>query len=109
VGFVFVQSLAGVYTLSVIHGIPYFAIVQGYALILRHLYGPTVAGWRLGVVMLFAMAGMAAGGWMSGLIFDATLAYRTAFQGALAFNLLNLMLLGLLYFAQRRRPFVSLP
>ncbi|HYD04353.1 MAG TPA: MFS transporter [Reyranella sp.] len=102
VGFVFVESLAGIYTLSVIHGVPYIAIVQGYALILRRLYGPTIAGWRLGVVMLFAMAGMAAGGWMGGAIFDATLSYRAAFQVALAFNLLNLMLLGLLYLGRRR-------
>ena len=36
VGFVFVgDSLTGIYTLSLIHGIPYIAIVQGYALILR--------------------------------------------------------------------------
>jgi len=102
-GFVFVESLSGLYTLSVIHGIPYIAIVQGYALILRYLYGPSIAGWRLGVVMLFAMAGMAVGGWLGGAIFDATLSYRTAFQAALAFNLLNLMLLGALFFIQRRR------
>ena len=110
VGFVFVESLSGIYTLSVIHGIPYIAIVQGYALILRYLYGPTIGGWRLGVVMLFAMAGMAVGGWLGGAIFDATLSYRSAFQAALAFNLLNLMLLGVLYFAQRRRSgFLSPP
>jgi hypothetical protein len=84
-------------------GIPYIAIVQGYALILRQLYGPTIAGWRLGVVMLFAMAGMAVGGWMGGAIFDATLSYGAAFQAALAFNVLNLMLLGTLFFIQRRR------
>ena len=102
-GFVFVESLSGIYTLSVIHGIPYIAIVQGYALILRYLYGPSIAGWRLGVVMLFAMAGMAVGGWLGGAIFDATLSYRTAFQAALAFNLLNLMLLGMLLFSRRRR------
>jgi len=102
-GFVFVQTLSGLYTLSVIHGIPYIAIVQGYALILRQLYGRAIAGWRLGVVMLFAMAGMAVGGWLGGAIFDATLSYRSAFQAALAFNLLNLMLLGSLYFIQRRR------
>ena len=101
-GYVLVQSLAGIYTLAVIHGIPYIAIVQGYALILRRLYGATIAGWRLGVVMLFAMAGMAAGGWIGGAIFDATLSYRPAFQAALAFNLLNLMLLGLLQFRQGR-------
>jgi predicted MFS family arabinose efflux permease len=102
VGFVFVEGLSGIYTLSVIHGIPYIAIVQGYALILRYLYGPTIGGWRLGVVMLFAMAGMAVGGWLGGAIFDATLSYRSAFQAALAFNLLNLMLLGALLFFQRR-------
>jgi MFS family permease len=104
-GFVFVDSLSGIYTLSVIHGIPYIAIVQGYALILRYLYGPTIAGWRLGVVMLFAMVGMAVGGWLGGAIFDATLSYRSALQAALAFNLLNLMLLGALLFARRRRAF----
>ncbi|HEX7198433.1 MAG TPA: MFS transporter [Dongiaceae bacterium] len=104
-GFVFVESLSGIYTLSVIHGIPYIAIVQGYALILRYLYGPAIAGWRLGVVMLFAMGGMAVGGWLGGAIFDATLSYRAAFQAALVFNLLNLMLLGMLLFARRRRAF----
>ena len=103
VGFLFVRNLYGIFTLSFIHGIPYIAIVQGYALNLRQLYGPGIAGWRLGVVMLFAMAGMAAGGWMGGVIFDATLSYRAAFQAALVFNLLNLMLLGLLYLGQRRR------
>ncbi|GEP57999.1 MFS transporter [Reyranella soli] len=108
VGFVFVDSLMGIYTLSIVLGIPYIAIVQGYALILRQLYGPTIAGWRLGVIMLFAMAGMAVGGWMGGAIFDATLSYRAAFQAALAFNVLNLMLLGTLYFTPRRRA-VSLP
>ncbi len=108
VGFIFVGSLTGIYTLSVVLGIPYIAIVQGYALILRQLYGPTIAGWRLGIVMLFAMAGMAVGGWMGGAIFDATLSYGAAFRAALAFNLLNLMLLGALYIAQRRRV-ISLP
>jgi MFS family permease len=103
VGFVFVESLSGIYTLAIVHGIPYIAIVQGYALILRHVYGPAIAGWRLGVVMLFAMAGMAVGGWLGGAIFDATLSYRAAFQAALAFNLLNLMLLGTLHVVQRRR------
>jgi len=107
VGFVVVENLLGIYTLSVILGIPYIAIVQGYALILRQLYGPTIAGWRLGVVMLFAMGGMAVGGWMGGAIFDATLSYRAAFQAALAFNILNLMLLGMLFFIQRRRLYLQ--
>ena len=102
-GYWLVSSLGGIYTLSIVHGIPYIAIVQGYALILRRMYGPSIAGWRLGVVMLFAMAGMAAGGWLGGAIFDVTLSYRPAFQAALAFDLVNLMLLGALSFTQRRK------
>ncbi len=102
-GFLYVRNIGGIYALSLLHGIPFIAIVQGYALNLRFLYGPTIAGWRLGIVMLFAMAGMASGGWLGGYIFDATLSYVSAFQSALAFNLLNLMLLGILYMAQRRR------
>ena len=102
-GYWLVTSLFGIYALSIVHGIPYIAIVQGYALVLRRMYGPTIAGWRLGVVMLFAMAGMAAGGWLGGAIFDATLSYRPAFQVALAFDLVNLMLLGALWMVQRRR------
>jgi MFS family permease len=108
VGFMVARDITSIYALSLLHGIPFIAIVQGYALNLRFLYGPTIAGWRLGVVMLFAMAGMAVGGWLGGAIFDATLSYRLAFQAALAFNLLNIMLLGALYMAQRRRV-VSLP
>ncbi len=109
-GYVFVTGLSGIYILSAIHGIPYIAIVQGYALILRRLYGASIASWRLGVVMLFAMAGMAVGGWMGGAIFDATLSYRPAFQLALAFDILNLMLLGLLLVRRRsRRTVLILP
>ena len=37
-------------------------------------------------------------------IFDATLSYRPAFQAALAFDLVNLMLLGVLYVLVQRRP-----
>jgi len=102
-GYLFVNGLTGIYALSLVHGIPYIAIVQGYALNLRALYGPGIAGWRLGVVMLFAMGGMAVGGWMGGAIFDATLSYRAAFQAALILNVLNLMLLGVIYFGQRQR------
>lgn len=107
VGFVFVESLSGFYTLAMIHGIPFIALIQSYAMILRKLYGPALAGWRLGVVMLFTMTGMAVGGWAGGAIFDATLSYRVAFQVALAINLVNLLALATLHFAQRRPRFAE--
>jgi MFS family permease len=104
VGFLFVASLWGIYTLSAIHGIPFIAIVQGYALNLRALYGPGIGGWRLGVVLFLAMCGMAVGGWLGGVIFDATGSYTWAFRLALLANLINLALLTILFLAQRARP-----
>jgi MFS family permease len=103
VGFLFVAKLWGIYTLSAIHGIPFIAIVQGYALNLRALYGPGIGGWRLGVVLFLAMCGMAVGGWLGGVIFDATGSYTWAFRLALLANLINLALLTILYLAQRGR------
>ena len=50
---------------------------------------------------------MAVGGWMGGAIFDATLSYSAAFQTALAFNVVNLMLLGTLFAIQRRRLYLQ--
>ncbi|MBX3500673.1 MAG: MFS transporter [Alphaproteobacteria bacterium] len=104
VGFLFVASLWGIYTLSAIHGIPFIAIVQGYALNLRALYGPGIGGWRLGVVLFLALSGMAVGGWLGGVIFDATGSYTWAFRLALLANLVNLALLTILFLAQRGRP-----
>ncbi|MBV9834518.1 MAG: MFS transporter [Alphaproteobacteria bacterium] len=107
VGFLFVASLWGIYTLSAIHGIPFIAIVQGYALNLRALYGPGIGGWRLGVVLFLASGGMAVGGWLGGVIFDASGSYTWAFRLALLANLINLALLTILYLAQRNRRAVS--
>ena len=56
--------------------------------------------------MLFAMAGMAIGGWL--VARSSTRRLATGWLPGGAFNLLNLMLLGALYIAQRRRV-VSLP
>jgi MFS family permease len=65
-------------------------IVPTYALIVRECYPPSEAGSRVGLVLSSTLAGMGIGGWMSGVIFDATLSYRAAFLNGFAWNLLNL-------------------
>ena len=37
-----------------------------------------------------SVIGMAAGGWMSGVIYDLTGSYRAAFLNGIGFNLLNM-------------------
>jgi cyanate permease len=44
---------------------------------------------------------MALGGWMSGWVFDLTGSYRAAFVNGMAWNLVNLSIVGWLYWRVR--------
>ena len=50
------------------------------------------------------MAGMALGGWMSGVVFDLTGSYAAAFANGVAWNLLNLLIMFWLFRRTRRQP-----
>ena len=100
-GFLFVADLPGLYAASALLGVPFIAIIQAYALALREFYGPGLAGWRLGVIMMFTLSGMALGGWLGGVVFDLTLRYAPAIQLGLVFNLVNFLAIASLL--QRRR------
>ena len=47
------------------------------------------AATRVGIVIFASVFGMSFGGWISGVIFDATGSYAAAFANGLAWNLLN--------------------
>ena len=50
------------------------------------------------------MFGMALGGWMSGKIFDLTGSYHAAFVNGIAWNLLNLTIVVVLWRRVRGQP-----
>ena len=45
--------------------------------------------------------GMAVGGWLSGLIFDLTGSYQAAFVNGILWNLLNMAIIGMLFWLSR--------
>jgi hypothetical protein len=49
------------------------------------------------VVLMCTLFGMALGGWMSGKVFDLTGSYQAAFVNGIAWNLLHLVVVGLLW------------
>ena len=59
------------------------------------------AGWRVPAVLLCSGTGMAAGGWLAGLLYDRYGFYAPAFATGVAFNLLNLLVVGTLVLRQR--------
>lgn len=76
--------------------------MPNYALVVRDYFPAREAGARVSLVPMASVVGMALGGWMSGEIFDLTGSYRDAFLNGIAWNLLNLAIVGWLLL--RRRP-----
>jgi MFS family permease len=87
--YVFFDGLASLYVISALFGLFQGGIVPMYAVIVREFFPASKAGGILGIVVMATLVGMALGGWMSGLVYDLTGAYRMAFLNGLAWNLLN--------------------
>lgn len=90
------DALVSLYVVSGLFGLFQGGIVPAYALIVREYFPPEQAGARVGTVLMATLLGMALGGWMSGAVFDLTGSYRAAFLNGIAWNLLNLAIVGFL-------------
>jgi MFS family permease len=84
------NGLTPLLIVSGLFGLSQGGIVPAYAIIVRETFAPQEAGARLGLILTATIFGMAAGGWMSGAIFDLTGSYRAAFANGILWNLLNL-------------------
>lgn len=96
------DGLVPLYLVSALFGLFQGGIVPSYAIIVREHFPPQEAGARVGAVIMATLVGMALGGWLSGLVFDMTGSYHAAFLNGIAWNLLNLAIVGWLYWRVRR-------
>jgi len=88
------DGLTSLYVVSALFGLFQGGIIPMYAVIVREYFPARDAGVRTGLALMFALSGMALGGWMSGAIFDASGSYRAAFINGFLWNLLNLVIVG---------------
>ena len=95
------DGLVPLYVISAMFGLFQGGIVPAYAIIVREYFAPQEAGARVGAVIMATLLGMALGGWMSGWVFDVTGSYQAAFLNGMAWNLLNLSIVGWLYWRVR--------
>jgi MFS family permease len=102
--YLFFDSLTSLYVISAMFGLFQGGIVPSYAIIVREAMPASQAATRVGIVIFASVFGMSFGGWISGVIFDATGSYAAAFLNGVAWNLLNVMIvLSLLFRARQRR------
>ncbi|MEJ0074096.1 MAG: MFS transporter [Alphaproteobacteria bacterium] len=95
------NGLTSLYVVSALFGLFQGGIIPMYAVIVREYFPPKDAGTRTGIALMFALFGMALGGWMSGAIFDLTGSYRAAFANGFLWNLLNIAIIGWLLIRSR--------
>ncbi|HET9904542.1 MAG TPA: MFS transporter [Xanthobacteraceae bacterium] len=101
------DSLTSLYVISALFGLFQGGIVPSYAIVIREFFAPQEAGWRVGVVLMASILGMAFGGWVSGLIFDLTGSYRVAFAHGVLWNLLHASIVVWLLTRRSRRVFAT--
>ncbi|MBS0640270.1 MAG: MFS transporter [Proteobacteria bacterium] len=94
--FLLTQDEIGLYSVSGLFGLAFGGLIPGYILAIREIFPAAEASWRVPAVLFPGALGMAAGGWLAGLIHDSYGYYAPAFVAGVAFNLVNLMLIGIL-------------
>jgi MFS family permease len=101
--YLFFDSLTSLYLISAMFGLFQGGIVPSYAIIVRESMPASEAATRVGVVIMASVAGMSFGGWVSGVIFDATGSYAAAFINGLGWNALNIIIMVSLLLRARQR------
>ena len=107
--YLFVDNLYALYAISAAFGIGFGGIIPSYVLTVRDLFPASEAGWRIGTVLFFGLVGMAIGAWMGGALYDWFAYYKPAFALGVAFNILNLVLIGGLLVRGPARPILPMP
>jgi MFS family permease len=102
-GYLVSDSLTSLYLVSALFGLFQGGIVPSYGIIVREYFPPKEAGARMGVAISATIIGMALGGWMGGVLFDATGSYHAAFVNGIAWNALNGAVMWWLLLRQSRR------
>jgi MFS family permease len=101
--YLFFDSLTSLYVISAMFGLFQGGIVPSYAIIVREAMPAAEAATRVGMVILTSVGGMSLGGWVSGVIFDATGSYAAAFINGLGWNALNVTIMVSLLLRARQR------
>jgi MFS family permease len=94
--FLFTQDETGLFTVSALFGFGFSGLVPANVLTSRELFPVEEAYWRMPTLLLCSGWGMAAGGWLAGILYDHFGFYAPAFAAGLAVNIANFFIIGTL-------------
>jgi predicted MFS family arabinose efflux permease len=88
------DGLVSLYLISALFGLVQGGIVPSYAFIARELFPAQGSNVRVSLVLSAALAGMSLGGWLTGVIFDATGSYQAALVNGIGWNIVNMAIVA---------------
>jgi predicted MFS family arabinose efflux permease len=94
--FLLTQDEAGLFAIAASIGMGFRGIIPSYSVAIRDHFPAAEASWRIPLTLFTAMSGMAFGSWFAGALYDHFGYYAPAFGVGVAFNLLNLAMVGFL-------------
>ena len=94
--FLITQDEVGLFAISAAFGLGFSGIIPAYAVTIRDLFPASEASWRIPLTLFTAMSGMAFGSWFAGALYDHFGYYAPAFGTGVAFNIMNLLIIGFL-------------
>ena len=103
IAFLLTQNEVGLFTVAGAFGLGFSGIIPAYVLAVREIFPAAEASWRIPTLLLFSGSGMAAGGWLAGLLYDHFGYYAPAFAFGIGTNILNLLVIGMLVARRRQR------
>jgi hypothetical protein len=68
----------------------------------RELFPASEASWRIPTLLMFSGSGMAAGGWLAGLLYDHFGYYAPAFAAGIVINAVQFTVIGILVWRHQR-------
>jgi MFS family permease len=99
--FMLTQDEIGLFTVAAAFGLGFAGIIPAYILAIRELFPAAQAYWRIPFFLLASGAGMAAGGWIAGALYDYFGFYAPAFAGGIIANAVNIAMIAVLVFRQQ--------
>lgn len=102
-GFTMMDGLRDFYIYAVIYGFGYAGVMTAILVTVRNLSAPARRASSMGVVLAFGYMGHALGGWQGGFFYDLTGAYTWTYANAVISGLINLAIVGALWWTVTRR------
>ena len=103
-GFTLVDGVRDYYIFAAVYGFGYAGVMTSVLVTVRHLAAPARLASSMGIVLAFGYLGHGLGGWQGGFFYDLTGDYTWTYTNAVIAGVVNLALVGSLWWTVTRRP-----